>query len=229
MILKDKKALLKIIALLIVVGGVVCLTLVIYRSRTTPVNNNDQNFFNNEIKGQILFRVQVSKLGMQVNNSLIGDKQPADFVEVKLPGVLYDPPKKITAISRQAANWDTPFNADEADFSALKTDDYDWIINDFALTDQAATRLILDKNISRERQAQFYGQVNERDVIGWVEYKNYIIMLDRDLGSKNSLSLPHVYKKTDSGWKRTNDLSSDEISDVITSTMYNNGEIKMLK
>ena len=47
--------------------------------------------------GEILFRVKVSDMGIQTG-SLAQGKSPNDYVEVSLPGEMYNPPKKVASL-----------------------------------------------------------------------------------------------------------------------------------
>jgi hypothetical protein len=96
---------------------------------------------------QIVFSVRISDLGLQ-NNSLARGKQPTEWIEVRLPGQLYDPAKRFGPVTRKAANWTTPIDAAIADFSAFKADDTNWILDDF-VTQEKKTAGLLGKPGSR--------------------------------------------------------------------------------
>ena len=107
---------------------------------------------NNE---EVLFRVKVSNIGLQ-NSALVKGKQPTDWVELRLPGHLYDPPKRFSPVSKQAANWNTPIDAAVADFSAFKADDQDWIVEDFVPAERASiVGLLNDKSAREKNKAPF--------------------------------------------------------------------------
>ena len=175
---------------------------------------------------EIVFRVRVSNVGLR-NSSLVQGKQPTDFVEVKFPGQLYEPPKRFTPISKQAANWNTPIDAAVADFSAFKADDSDWILRDFVPEEQEDVRSILDNKDAHEQNKTTFGARTERDITGQVKYKQYVIVFTRDTGQDHPV--PLTFKQTSSGWKRTNALSHDEPFDIVFSALYNGGEVRVIK
>ena len=178
---------------------------------------------NNE---EILFRVKVSNVGLQ-NSSLLNGKQPTDWVEIRLPGHLYDPPKQFTPVSKQAANWKTPIDAAVADFSAFKADDKDWIVEDFVPAEKASIVGLLNDKSAREKNKALFGRRTKRFITGEADYKEYSIVFVRDSGEAHPV--PLVFKKTPSGYKRTNALSQDETFDIVFSALYNGGNLTIAK
>ena len=175
---------------------------------------------------EILFRVRVSNAGLQ-NSSLVQGKQPTDFVEVKLPGQLYDPPKQFAPISKQSAKWTTPIDAAVADFSAFKEDDSNWILEDFVPEEEKDVRSLLDDKDAHQQNRKLFEARTERDVTGQVKYKEYVIVFTRDSGQAHPI--PLTFKQTSDGWKRTNALSKDETFDIVFSALYNGGEVIVVK
>jgi hypothetical protein len=175
---------------------------------------------------EILFRVKVSDVGLQ-NSSLIKGKQPADWVEIRLPGHLYNPPKRFSPASKQAANWNTPVEAAVADFSAFKADDKDWILEDFLPAEKANIVGLLNDKSAREKNKALFEHRTERFITGEVNYKEYSIVFVRDSGQAHPV--PLVFKKTPSGYKRTNALSGDETFDIVFSALYSGGNLTTAK
>lgn len=175
---------------------------------------------------EVLFRVKVSNVGLQ-NSSLINGKQPTDWVEIRLPGHLYDPPKRLSPVSKQAANWNTPIDAAVADFSAFKADDKDWIVEDFVATERAGIVGLVNDKSAREKNKALFGRRTNRFITGTADYKEYSIVFVRDSGQAHPL--PLVFKKTPGGYKRTNALSQDETFDIVFSALYNGGSLTTAK
>lgn len=175
---------------------------------------------------EVLFRVKVSNVGLQ-NSSLINGKQPTDWVEIRLPGHLYDPPKRLSPVSKQSANWNTPIDAAVADFSAFKANDKDWIVEDFVATERAGIVGLVNDKSARERNKALFGRRTNRFITGEADYKEYSIVFVRDSGQAHPL--PLVFKKTPGGYKRTNALSQDETFDIVFSALYNGGSLTTAK
>ena len=175
---------------------------------------------------EIRFRVRVSYVGLQ-NSSLVRGKQPTDFVEVKLPGQLYDSPKRFAPISKQSVDWNSPIDAAVADFSAFKADDSNWILEDFVPEEENEVRSLLANKDAHQQNRDIFEARTERDVTGQVRYKEYAIVFARDSGQAHPV--PLTFKQTSYGWKRTNALSKDETFDVVFSALYNGGEIMVIE
>lgn len=202
---------------------ILSLTLVIGFLSSGCLNVGGSTAANNE---QVVFRVKVSNVGLQ-NSSLIKGKQPTDWVEIRLPGHLYDPPKRFSPVSKQAANWNTPVDAAVADFSAFKVDDKDWIVEDFVPAEKASIVGLLNDKSAREKNKALFGGRTERFVTGEADYREYSIVFVRDSGEAHPV--PLVFKKTPRGYKRTNALSHDETFDIVFSALCNGGNLTIAK
>ena len=172
--------------------------------------------------GEILFRVKVSDMGIQTG-PLAQGKSPDDYVEVSLPGEMYNPPKKIGVIGRSQAKWDTPLDAAQSDFSAFKTDEDEWILVNFLLEDREQIREFLENPAVRERNKAAFADKDSREVHGKVEYQGYTILFIRESGGTNTM--PMTFKNSPEGWKRTNALSADETLDVVFAVLIGKGEM----
>jgi hypothetical protein len=167
---------------------------------------------------QIAFSVKISDLGLQ-NNSLARGKQPTEWIEVHLPGQLYDPAKRFGPVTRKAANWTTPIDAAIADFSAFKADDANWILHDFVTQEKDAVSYVLNDKVTREKNRTLFKDRAERYVTGEANYKDYVFVFVRDTGQEHPS--PLTFALTGNGYKRTNALSGDETFDVVFSPLRN--------
>ncbi len=172
--------------------------------------------------GEILFRVKVSDMGIQTG-SLARGKSPDDYVEVKLPGELYNPPKQVSAIGKSQAKWDTPLDTAQSDFSATKADDDEWILENFLPEDREEIREFLGNPAIRERNKTAFEEKDSREVLGKVEYQDYTLLFIRE--SRDTNTMPMTFKNSPEGWKRTNALSADETLDVVFAGLMGNGEM----
>ena len=167
---------------------------------------------------QIVFSVKISDLGLQ-NNSLARGKQPTEWIEVRLPGQLYDPAKRFGPVTRKAANWTTPIDAAIADFSAFKADDANWILDDFVTQEKDAVRSLPNDKAAREKNSALFKERAERYVTGEASYKDYVFVFVRD--TRQEHSSPLTFARTGAAYKRTNALSGDETFDVVFSALRN--------
>jgi len=175
---------------------------------------------------KILFRVKVSDRMMETN-ALAEGKKLSDFSEITLPGRLYAPPIKATAVKRSSANWDTPVAAATADFSAQKADDADWIAESFVPGDRAEVQSLLGNKGIRARNLELFQKMNARYISGEANYKDYVLLFVRD-GDPKAFPKVMALEKTPKGYRRTNALSRDDTFDIVWSALQN-GEVKALK
>jgi hypothetical protein len=174
---------------------------------------------------EVLFRVKVSDVGLQ-NSSLINGKQPTDWVEIRLPGHLYDPPKRLSPVSKQAANWNTPIDAAVADFSRLRQ-----------MTRTGSSKISCRPEgkhcRSSERQKcgaknkALFGRRTNRFITGEADYKEYSIVFVRDSGQAHPL--PLVFKKN-STWIQKNECPFPRRNFRYRfSALYNGGNLTIAK
>lgn len=169
------------------------------------------------LAGEVVFQAQVKNLGFQ-RPHLDSGKNFEDTVELVLPGELFDPPRELGTIPRDQADQSTPEAAVRSDFSAWQADDADWIMANFANTEQEAlVRFLADAEI---RAASKAGFAEFDSVFLWavVRHEEYVLALitygqveDRKRGMTATLI------QEDGVWKRTNALSGDETMDMVWS------------
>lgn len=200
-------------------------------------------------KGQLSIRVQLKDLGSEVsyqgkteivlsqslmNGLAKGKKSLEDFVEITLPGALYDPPLEFKPVARSEAKWDSPVQAALADFSAFKSKNDKWILENFLPGEQKEIKKNLDNKKMMEAMFKTNEATESRQITGELRYKDYAMVFVKDVpslpGSEKFGPLPYAFKKAPEGWKRTNALSSDEIMDVLFGVLHNQkGEMKAIR
>lgn len=179
------------------------------------------------------FRVQVSDLATPITagdktftalnryltEGLAKGKEASDYIEVTYPGMLYNPSRKLMPVGQKAAKYDTPLDAAQADFSAQKAENDRWILNTFAANDQPEIQKYLNDKAMRETNFKMARVADAREVSGEIRYQGYAILFVKDTpslpGMEKRGAMPFTYKETPQGWKRTNDLSSDIILDIL--------------
>ena len=178
--------------------------------------------------GEMLFRVQVSDTGLQ-SHWLAEGNELTDFVEVRLPGKLYDPPLRFDVIQDSDANRGTPIEAAVSDFSAFKADDDEWILANFIPEEREAILSLLNNPVARERNKNAFEGRDYLYVTGEAEYQEYALVFTRD--AEDLPVRPLVFKKGSdrSNWLRTNELSADTVYDIVFSALGTGGEVRVLE
>ncbi|MEE9240370.1 MAG: hypothetical protein V3U53_04190 [bacterium] len=201
-------------------------TVLILACNSGVVHSDDPDGSGNPGSGagkEIVFRVQVSKAGLQ-SSSLVQGKKPNVWVEVRLSGELFNPPLEILPIEKSAASWKTPLEAAKSDFSAFKADDKDWILENFAGEDRESVESFLNNAAMRERNRKTFEAKEFREIKGFCEHNGYVIVMARENGEPRFS--PLTFKKSAEGWKRTDELAADEVFDMVFSALMNGGEVK---
>lgn len=169
--------------------------------------------------GRLTFSAKVSDLGLQ-SNSLAAGKSAGDTVEVILPGKRYFVPKPTPPIAREMANRRTPVQAASSDHFAFRSDDADWILENFAEADQKEVRGWLNDNKIRAANKSYYSSLETMQIWGEAELQGYRLVFVRYNDDKaNSAVL--TFTETPGGWKRTNALKADETFDVVFASVLN--------
>jgi hypothetical protein len=172
------------------------------------------------LAGEVTFRAQVRNLGFQKPH-LDSGKNFEDTVELVLPGELFEPPRELSPISRDQADWNTPESAVRSDFSAWKADDVEWIKANFVAAEQAAlAQFLADEEIRAGSKAGF-AKLDSMFLWGVVRHQAYALALitygqveDRSRGLVATLVQEAGVEEAD-GWKRSNALSADETLDLV--------------
>ncbi len=169
--------------------------------------------------GRLTFSAKVSGLGLQ-SNSLAAGKSAGDTVEVILPGKRYFVPKPTPPIAREMANRSTPVQAASSDHFAFRSDDADWILENFAEADQEEVRGWLGDKRIREANSSYYSSLETMQIWGEAELQGYRLVFVRYNGDKTN-SAVLTFTETPGGWKRTNALKADETFDVVFASVRN--------
>ena len=169
------------------------------------------------LAGEVAFFAQVRNLGFQKSH-LDSGKGFEDTVELVLPGELFEPPRELSPISRDQADWNTPEGAVRSDFSAWKADDAEWIKANFAAGEQAALAQFLADDEIRAGSKAGFATLDSVFLWAVVRHEAYALALitygqadDRTNGMTAALV------QEDGAWKRTNALSGDATMDMVWS------------
>ena len=164
-------------------------------------------------KGRLTFRARVSDLGLQ-NSSYAAGKSADDIIEIVLAGKRTFVAKPIFPIAREMASRETLTTAATSDFFAFRTDNADWILENFADADQTEVRGWLDDKNVRTANQRYYAKLETMQVWGEAELGDYRLVFVRYNNDKATNTVM-TYTNTPQGWKRTNALKADETFDVV--------------
>ena len=167
------------------------------------------------VAGEVVFRAQVKYLTVQLPH-LDRGKSFEDAVEVVLSGVLFEPPRRLGAVTRAQADLSTPEAAARSDFSAWKADDVAWILGNFAAAEQATLAAFLDDAKMRAASKAAFAKQDSVCLWGVVRYEAYaLVLVTYGQGAERARGLTATFVEEAGAWKRTNALTADETLDLV--------------
>ncbi len=176
--------------------------------------------------GQIKFKVK--KQNLWFKDKLGKTEKLSDFIELSLPGKLYNPPRGIQTIERKEdVDRSTLENAISSIFSANKSGNLNWIVENFVDSDQGKIKKIFQNKKLLEESKLDAERIISIYITGQVDYKDSTIVLIEQKyidGRKAKESM--ACKKTEKGWKVTNEFSADKNFDIVFAAL-SYGEITM--
>ncbi len=169
------------------------------------------------VAGEVVFRAQVKYLTVQLPH-LDRGKSFEDAVEVVLTGELFEPPRRLEAVTRAQADLSTPEAAVRSDFSAWKADDVAWILTNFAAAEQPALAAFLDDAKMRAASKAAFAKQDSVFLWGVVRHEAYaLVLVTYGQGTERARGLTATLVEEADGWKRTNALTADETLDLVWS------------
>lgn len=176
------------------------------------------------VAGEVVFRAQVKYLTVQLPH-LDRGKSFEDAVEVVLSGELFEPPRRLGAVTRAQADLSTPEAAARSDFSAWKADDVAWILGNFAAAEQATLAAFLDDAKMRAASKAAFAKQDSVFLWGVVRYEAYaLVLVTYGQGAERARGLTATFVEEAGAWKRTNALTADETLDLVW-TAFRLGEM----
>jgi len=158
----------------------------------------------------------------------------ADTVEITLEGYLYDPPLVRGPVDRDTASWDTPVDTVVSEFSALRSDDIQWILSNAVFEDRKDLGAQLLDDVARTASVEFFSRIKELRVWGQAFYrKNYpgdvhddfaFIVFSYDDSPERNVD---TYKHTSEGWKTTGELDEDATAEIVRAAVASGSFGKM--
>ena len=169
------------------------------------------------VAGEVVFRAQVKYLTVQLPH-LDRGKSFEDAVEVVLTGELFEPPRRLGAVTCAQADLSTPEAAARSDFSA-------WILGNFAAAEQATLAAFLDDAKMRAASKAAFAKQDSVFLWGVVRYEAYaLVLVTYGQGAERARGLTATFVEEAGAWKRTNALTADETLDLVW-TAFRRGEM----
>ncbi len=150
-------------------------------------------------------------------------KAPEDWVEIELEGRIFRPTLRAGVLERDVVSWQTPADAAVSEFSALKMDDVQWILDNVVEEEQLELGEYLVDEDGRAGVRRFYSQVSTLNLWAELYYADIyaLVVYSHDDSPERYLS---AYRKTDGGWKNTQELENNEILAVVEAA-FRAGEV----
>lgn len=177
-----------------------------------------------EKMNKLTFHAKKNTLWLESSKKLSTNKD-SDTVEISLSGELYNNPKKIDAVNKNKVNRSTLEGIVASVFSANKSGDLKWIINNFVDEDKDLIReLFKDKKLLNDSKIDAQ-KVEAEYLTGYATYRDYtILFVEQYYDEGKKVTEPLACTKTKDGWKITNSLNNDETFDVIFAALAS-GEV----
>jgi hypothetical protein len=171
---------------------------------------------------KVTFQCPVSLLQ---ESSLTKGKKPSDKVEINVDGTLYKSPKTLVLVGKEKDNHDTPFSAVVSTISANKSNDAEWILNNFIEEERDQINSLIENKEAFEKYKAYQTTIKDTQIIGEVKFENHIIYLMKFIQlDGNERKVLGVYVKTKTGWKQTNSLVNDD-NFTLMYTAYAGGKV----
>lgn len=165
----------------------------------------------------LIFQIKVSDMGAGIAYPIVKGKNPDDVIEISLPGKLYDSPREVGIISKQDIDRSTPEKAAASFFSANKSGDREWMIENWAPQDHKKIKTFFENTeVFTKNQELFRDIIEGMIILGEASYKEYVFLFVRNnyRNGKAGVPLVQTYVNED-GWRDTNALSADETAFVV--------------
>jgi hypothetical protein len=175
------------------------------------------------LSDRLTFRAKVADVQHRTN-SLLKNKQPDDYVEVTLPGKLFNPATPVSLIPRNQADWSTPEHAAASILSANTDGDRSWMIENYVPAERAAIdKRFSDPDVLRTT-VSYYQNLGRTSMTGWAELRGFRLVflqgVDED-GDTTVLAL--ALSKTPTGWRQSDTLAHDDTFEIVWSALHTGG------
>lgn len=175
--------------------------------------------------GKITFKVKKTNLWLKEKNT---DKKNLDqFAKTTLSGKLYFPSKDVLIIEKKDIDRSTLEGAVASVFSANRAGEIDWIAENFVDKDKETIKeLFVNKKLLEESRADAEKIVSIY-LTGQAAYKGSVLaFIEQNYIDGRKIREALAYRKTEKGWKVTNEFSSDETFDIVFGAL-SSGEVSI--
>lgn len=173
-------------------------------------------------ENKLTFRARKSALWFK---NKIANKTKGNVVEVSLEGELYNPPKKISEVSKNKIDRSTPEGVLASFFSASEKADLDWITSNYIDEEKDKVKTFFEdkKNLQDSKSAS--KSIKSKFITGKAKYKDYsIVFIEQNYKNGKDVTEAIACKETSDGWKITNEIANDEVFDIVFAAV-NSGEV----
>ena len=175
--------------------------------------------------GQIMFKVKRTNLWLKEKSD--GKKKLGEFAEITLPGKLYPSPKEIPAIEKKDIDRSTIDGTVASAFSANKSGDLNWIVDNFTDKDKEKVKAVFKNKKILEQSKADAQKIISAYVIGQADYKgSVLVFIEQDYLDGRKIKESLACKKTEKGWKITNEFSEDRTFDIVFAAL-SSGEVSI--
>ncbi len=172
---------------------------------------------------RLTFRVKVSDFRRQTN-SYVKNKRADDFVEIALPGKLFNPAHPVKLISRSQADWSTTEKAAASSVSANTAGDVSWIVECFVPAEREAVAKRLSDPAAAQRARDYFRNLGKISITGWTEVRGFTVLFLQGLEDDGDATLITIaLSKTPAGWKQTDALANDDTFDLVWTALHTAG------
>ncbi|HLG97094.1 MAG TPA: hypothetical protein VKX49_12345 [Bryobacteraceae bacterium] len=172
---------------------------------------------------RVTFRVKAADVQHQ-SNSFLKNKQPADSIEITLPGKLLNPPVAVTLIGRDQADWSTPEHAAQSILSAGTSGDASWVVESYVSAERAEVSRRLAQPDALERIRNYYralGKVSETCSVEINGYRALFLQAVDPDGDTTLIAIALAH--TPDGWRQTDALARDDTFEIAWAALHTGG------
>ena len=169
------------------------------------------------------FRVKVADVQHKAN-SFLQHKEPADYVEITLPGKMLNPPLPVKLISRHQADWSTPEHAAASILSANAAGDIAWVVQNYVPAERQAIGQRLSDPVTVDGTKNYYRSLGTASITGRTEILGFTLLFVQGVDEDgDSAVLVVTLSKTPEGWKQTEALAHDDTFEIVWTALHTGG------
>ena len=175
--------------------------------------------------GQITFKTK--RLNLWLKEKSIDEKKLNELVEITLPGKLYSPSKEILMVEKKEVDRSTIEGTIASVFSANRSGDINWISDNFTDKDKEQIKKLFTNKKTLEDSKSDAQKIISVYITGQADYKgSVLVFIEEGYINGKKIKESIACKKTEKGWKVTNEFSSDKTFDIVFAAL-SSGEVSL--